>query len=51
MKLSIDKAKCISIGVAVLGIAQTILCAKDDDNKRAELKKEVKEEIIKDLKK
>lgn len=49
MKLKIDGAKALSIGVAVLGVAGTLLSSKVDSNNRKAMKAELKDELIKEL--
>lgn len=49
MKIKIDPAKALSVGVTALGVLGTILSAKVAKNDQAALKAELKEELIKEL--
>ena len=48
-KLTIDKTKLLSVGVALLGIAGTLLSGKVEADKQKAMKSELKDEIMKDL--
>ena len=50
MKLKIDSAKALSIGVTVLGVVGTLLSSKVDSNNRKAMKSEIKDELMKELK-
>lgn len=50
MKLKIDGAKALSIGVTVLGVVGTLLSNIVDNNNRKEMKGEIKDELLKELK-
>lgn len=50
MKLKIDRAKVLSIGVTVLGVVGTLLSSKVDSNNRKAMKSEIKDELMKELK-
>ena len=50
MKLKIDGAKALSIGVTVLGAVGTLLSSKVDSNNRKAMKSEIKDELMKELK-
>ena len=50
MKFKIDGAKALSIGVTILGVVGTLLSNKVDANNRKEMKSEIKDELIKELK-
>ena len=50
MKLKIDGAKALSIGVTVLGVVGALLSSKVDANNRKAMKAEMKEELLKELK-
>ena len=50
MKLKIDSAKALSIGVNVLGVVGTLLSSKVDSNNRKAMKSEIKDELMKELK-
>ena len=50
MKLKIDSAKALSIGVTVLGVVGTLLSSKVDTNNRKAMKAEMKKELLKELK-
>ena len=50
MKLKIDGAKVLSIGVTVLGVVGTLLSSKVDSNNRKAMKSEIKDELMKELK-
>ena len=49
MKLKIDPAKALSVGVTILGVAGTILSSVVHKNEQNAMKAELKEEIMKDL--
>lgn len=49
--IKIDSTKVLGIAVAVLGVAGTLLSNKVEENKMKELKSELKDEILKDIKK
>lgn len=49
--IKIDSTKVLGIAVTVLGIAGTLLSNKVEENKMKELKSELKDEILKDIKK
>lgn len=49
--IKIDSTKVLGIAVTVLGIAGTLLSNKVEENKMNELKSELKDEILKDIKK
>ena len=49
--IKIDSTKILGIAVTVLGIAGTLLSNKVEENKMKELKSELKDEILKDIKK
>lgn len=49
MKLKIDGAKALSIGVTVLGIVGALLSSKVESNNRKAMKSELKEELMKEL--
>lgn len=50
MKLKIDSAKALSIGVTVLSVVGTLLSSKVDSNNRKAMKSEIKDELMKELK-
>ena len=50
MKLKIDGAKVLSIGVTMLGVVGTLLSSKVDSNNRKAMKSEIKDELMKELK-
>ena len=50
MKLKIDSAKALSIGVTVLCVVGTLLSSKVDSNNRKAMKSEIKDELMKELK-
>ena len=49
--IKIDSTKVLGIAVTVLGVAGTLLYNKVEENKMKELKSELKDEILKDIKK
>lgn len=49
--IKIDSTKVLGIAVTVLGIAGTLLSNKVEENKMKDLKNELKDEILKDIKK
>ena len=49
--IKIDSTKVLGIAVTVLGVAGTLLSNKVEENKMKELKSELKDEILKDIKK
>lgn len=49
--IKIDSTKVLGIAVTVLGVAGTLLSNKVEENKMKELKNELKDEILKDIKK
>lgn len=49
--IKIDSTKVLGIAVTILGIAGTLLSNKVEENKMKELKSELKDEILKDIKK
>lgn len=49
--IKIDSTKVLGIAVTVLGVAGTLLSNKVEENKMKELKIELKDEILKDIKK
>lgn len=49
--IKIDSTKVLGIAVTVLGVAGTLLSNKVEENKIKELKSELKDEILKDIKK
>ena len=49
--IKIDSTKVLGITVTVLGVAGTLLSNKVEENKMKELKSELKDEILKDIKK
>jgi hypothetical protein len=49
--VKIDSTKVLGIAVTVLGVAGTLLSNKVEENKMKELKSELKDEILKDIKK
>lgn len=49
--VKIDSTKVLGIAVTVLGVAGTLLSNKVEENKMKELKNELKDEILKDIKK
>lgn len=48
-KFNIDSTKILGIGVAILGIAGTILSSIKADKDRDSMKLEIKDEILKSL--
>lgn len=48
--IKIDSTKVLGIAVTVLGVAGTLLSNKVEENKMKELKSELKDEILKDIK-
>ena len=50
-EIKIDSTKVLGIAVTVLGVAGTLLSNKVEENKMKELKIELKDEILKDIKK
>lgn len=49
--IKIDSTRVLGIAVTVLGVAGTLLSNKVEENKMKELKSELKDEILKDIKK
>lgn len=49
--IKIDSTKVLGIAVTVLGVAGTLLSNKVEENKMKDLKNELKDEILKDIKK
>jgi hypothetical protein len=49
MKFKFDTTKALSIAVTVLGIAGTLLSNKVDSNNRKAMKSELKEELLREL--
>lgn len=49
--VKIDSTKVLGIAVTVLGIAGTLLSNKVEENKMKDLKSELKDELIKEIKK
>ena len=49
--IKIDSTKVLRIAVTILGVAGTLLSNKVEENKMKELKSELKDEILKDIKK
>lgn len=49
--IKIDLTKVLGIAVTVLGVAGTLLSNKVEENKMKDLKNELKDEILKDIKK
>lgn len=49
--IKIDSTKVLGIAVTVLGVAGTLLSNKVEENKMKYLKNELKDEILKDIKK
>ena len=49
--IKIDSTKVLGIAVTVLGVAGTLLSNKVEENKMKERKSELKDEILKDIKK
>lgn len=49
--VKIDSTKVLGLAVTVFGIAGTLLSNKVEENKMKELKSELKDEILKDIKK
>ena len=49
--IKIDSTKVLGIAVTVLGVAGTLLSYKVEENKMKDLKNELKDEILKDIKK
>lgn len=49
--IKIDSTKVLGIAVTVLGVAGTLLSNKVEENKMKEIKSELKDEILKDIKK
>ena len=50
MKLKIDSAKALSIGVTVFVVVGTLLSSRVDSNNRKAMKSEIKDELMKELK-
>lgn len=49
--VKIDSTKVLGIAVTVLGVAGTLLSTKVEENKMKDLKSELKDEILKEIKK
>ena len=49
--IKIDSTKVLGIAVTVSGVAGTLLSNKVEENKMKDLKNELKDEILKDIKK
>lgn len=49
--IKIDSTKILGLAVTVLGVAGTLLSNKVEENKMKDLKNELKDEILKDIKK
>jgi hypothetical protein len=49
--IKIDSTRVLGIAVTVLGVAGTLLSNKVEENKMKDLKNELKDEILKDIKK
>lgn len=47
--MKINSGKMLTIAIAAAGLVSTILSSKKDDADRAELKKELKEEILSEI--
>lgn len=49
--VKIDSTKVLGIAVTVLGVAGTLLSNKVEENKMKDLKSELKDELMKEIKK
>lgn len=49
--IKIDSTKVLGIAVTVLGVAGTLLSNKVEENKMKDLKSELKDELLKEIKK